>query len=746
MNDDCFIGIGDDEKIIFSSLTYFKDVNFYIYIDGRLIFCDPNKEFVSNMQYWFLPDNKSYLNNDFVVKVTSNDNSNVLIEKEHRHKYLPFDLDYIKKKYEMETNGAIVVGAHYGNENKELEDFKNKIFFEPQPDAFEILKKNIIDKNSMLVNKAVGNVVGKIKMNVEKINRGQSSSILKPYKHLYQYPWITFDEEIEVDIIRLNNYPVDRKNYNFMLIDVQGYELEVLKGASELLRDNIDYIITEVNRDELYENCSKVEDLDNFLSNYNFIRVETDWGGDTWGDALYIKDKRKISLAITTYNRIDFTLKSFEKIYDDKRISEIVIVDDCSNIENFEMLRNKIAEIYGVENSKIKLFRNEENIGTGENKKMAISLCENDWVIILDSDNNIDRTYIDCLYKMVSWSGDVIYCPSKAGDFDYSFYNNTRIGRKLASSLIEDDKRFQCLLNNCNYFVNKKEYLKIQKHSTDVKSLDGIFFNYHWLKNNKEFFVVPDLIYEHVVHSENRWTIDKEENEKMLPDIIKKIKDLKISKIYFDIGVNEGFYTRNLFLSKPDDVDLVVCVDPNPISIDMLEFNLSDYKNNVAIVKKAVSSDKSNYIDFYVCNRRNVISTCDLEWIEHSRFSKRIPRDEWIKTQVETTTIDQLVEEYGEPIEIKIDVEGYDLNVIKSMKKYYEGCKISFEWSEEKYLETIGAINYLHRLGYKDFHIQMEDKYDYEPSEYLDYFEVVKKLNEVCVFDRCEMWGMIHVK
>ena len=65
-------------------------------------------------------------------------------------------------------------------------------------------------------------------------------------------------------------------------MDVQGYELEVLKGGEHYL-NNIDYIITEVNRDEVYDGCAKIEELDAFLQKYTFIRVETTWDGKTWG-------------------------------------------------------------------------------------------------------------------------------------------------------------------------------------------------------------------------------------------------------------------------------------------------------------------------------------------------------------------------------------------------------------------------------------------------------------------------------
>jgi len=75
--------------------------------------------------------------------------------------------------------------------------------------------------------------------------------------------------------------------YNFINCDVQGYEAEVFKGATETLK-HIDYIYCEVNKDECYKGCAKVEELDALL--VGFKRVETgDWVNDSWTDALYIK-------------------------------------------------------------------------------------------------------------------------------------------------------------------------------------------------------------------------------------------------------------------------------------------------------------------------------------------------------------------------------------------------------------------------------------------------------------------------
>ena len=88
-------------------------------------------------------------------------------------------------------------------------------------------------------------------------------------------------------------YGVEQNNlntseYNFLNIDVQGYELEVLKGATKTL-ENVDAMILEINRDEMYEGCPMVEDIDSFLRERNIVRAVTYWQSESWGDGVYVR-------------------------------------------------------------------------------------------------------------------------------------------------------------------------------------------------------------------------------------------------------------------------------------------------------------------------------------------------------------------------------------------------------------------------------------------------------------------------
>ena len=60
------------------------------------------------------------------------------------------------------------------------------------------------------------------------------------------------------------------------------------KMIKEIL-EYIELMILEVNRDEMYEGCPLVEELDTFLEKYNFKRVHTLWQSISWGDAIYAK-------------------------------------------------------------------------------------------------------------------------------------------------------------------------------------------------------------------------------------------------------------------------------------------------------------------------------------------------------------------------------------------------------------------------------------------------------------------------
>jgi FkbM family methyltransferase len=198
-------------------------------------------------------------------------------------------------KYKLNVTGVIHIGGHIGQElpTYKKSNVENLLIFEPQKDPFKKLSKvadELSFENIKLINKALGNSIQEIEMICNE--DGLCSSVLNPKIVLEQYPDIKFDRKEKVNMITLDSYfgEVMQDQYNFINMDTQGYELEVLKGAKNTLR-NIDAVYTEVNNVEVYENNALIEEIDEFLEDYGMVRIETDWMGGTWGDAFYIKQE-----------------------------------------------------------------------------------------------------------------------------------------------------------------------------------------------------------------------------------------------------------------------------------------------------------------------------------------------------------------------------------------------------------------------------------------------------------------------
>jgi FkbM family methyltransferase len=191
-----------------------------------------------------------------------------------------------KLNQKINIKGIIQVGSNTGQECSLFRDYtKNIICFEPIPHIFETLKNN--NPDVICFNLGLGDVNEIKTMNISS-NNGESSSFLKPLNHL-QYYNVDFNETMNLEIKRFDSLEIDITNHNIIISDTQGYEINVLKGFGDKLK-NIDGVIIEYINSKLYEGDSSLDDISNYLKNYNFILEDKNEGGVGWGNALYIKN------------------------------------------------------------------------------------------------------------------------------------------------------------------------------------------------------------------------------------------------------------------------------------------------------------------------------------------------------------------------------------------------------------------------------------------------------------------------
>jgi FkbM family methyltransferase len=194
--------------------------------------------------------------------------------------------------------GIIHVGAHICEEANYYHNFlrlplNNVFWVEGNPETFNIIKSKFNNFNiyeGICTDKTGEKLTFTVTKNKNNNNSTDSSSIFKLGTHLQHHPFVIEEKTIEVTSIKLDDLLSNKNisNVNMLNLDVQGAELLVLKGAENILQ-NIKYIYTEVNDEELYIGCALIKQLDEYLNSKGFERILTKMTDFKWGDALYIK-------------------------------------------------------------------------------------------------------------------------------------------------------------------------------------------------------------------------------------------------------------------------------------------------------------------------------------------------------------------------------------------------------------------------------------------------------------------------
>ena len=191
----------------------------------------------------------------------------------------------------VKNEGALHIGAH----NCEEIPFYNKMGIQPVIwiEAMPLKVKESLQRNIPNVYHAVITDNDDADVTFHISNNGQSSSVLEFGTHATEHPDVHFIETLQQKSITVDTFfyrnNIQPSNYTFWNFDIQGAELMALHGAKQSL-PYAKAIYLEVNEKELYKNCGLIQDIDAFLSTYNFKRVLTNMTHCGWGDALYIKN------------------------------------------------------------------------------------------------------------------------------------------------------------------------------------------------------------------------------------------------------------------------------------------------------------------------------------------------------------------------------------------------------------------------------------------------------------------------
>jgi glycosyltransferase involved in cell wall biosynthesis len=149
----------------------------------------------------------------------------------------------------------------------------------------------------------------------------------------------------------------------------------------------------------------------------------------------------KISIALCTYNGEEFLSAQLESFLSQTRLpDELIVCDDCSNDKTIEILENFSA------NSpfEVRIFRNENNLGSTKNFEKAISLCTGEICFLSDQDD--------------------VWMPEKIALFETHFIENKDVGMIFSDAEIVDE--------NLNHLHKSLWYFTFQEHERSKEFFD----------------------------------------------------------------------------------------------------------------------------------------------------------------------------------------------------------------------------------------------------------------------------------
>jgi FkbM family methyltransferase len=202
------------------------------------------------------------------------------------------------KLFSLDTGPVIHVGAHEAEERKLYTSLNltPRIWIEAQPDLVSKLREKFDSPEDQILQGAVWSSSGAL-FNLNIASNSQSSSLLELGSHSKNYPDITYVGTVQVKTIVLEDVLAEVEYVAFLNLDIQGAELQALKGAGDELA-KVQAIYTEVNFEEVYKECPLVSEIDSYLLGYGFRRVLTYRTQAGWGDALYLRLNKLMRLSV----------------------------------------------------------------------------------------------------------------------------------------------------------------------------------------------------------------------------------------------------------------------------------------------------------------------------------------------------------------------------------------------------------------------------------------------------------------
>jgi FkbM family methyltransferase len=206
--------------------------------------------------------------------------------------------------------------------------------------------------------------------------------------------------------------------------------------------------------------------------------------------------------------------------------------------------------------------------------------------------------------------------------------------------------------------------------------------------------------------------------------------------LVFDIGANVGEYTETFLRLGAR----VIAVEPNPD----LQSGLKKIRPADRLTVESVALGASNGVADLHVSDRDVLSSLSSDWIAVAKNSDRFQGVSWSrKLQVTVLTLDALIERHGTPSFIKIDVEGFEKEVLCGLS--HAPRFLSFEYNTEILETALECITQKCFSPGSEFNITLDRRMALANQRWLSSEEIIEFLRSP-TFVKSRSYGDIIIR
>jgi len=212
-------------------------------------------------------------------------------------------------------------------------------------------------------------------------------------------------------------------------------------------------------------------------------------------------------------------------------------------------------------------------------------------------------------------------------------------------------------------------------------------------------------------------------------------KFFKEGDLVFDVGANDGKYTRSLLKIGAR----VIAFEPQNSCISTLK-RVFQFHPKFTLEPIALGAEKGQQT-MHVCSGASTISSLSTTWIHAVSHSGRFNHYQWPGRQiVEVDTLDNMIKKHGIPAFMKIDVEGFEYEVLQGLSVPVPA--LSMEFTPEVMDGSINCIKHLSAIGDYEFNLSRGVTMEFDYPEWLSNSEMIDKL---VVFQKDRsLWGEVR--